>query len=115
MRVDRIISDLGLADTSAEVGDVFRARLEEEGERFLRAGGTLAWSEWCLLDEVTREAFRVAGDRVRWETAAIAGASAREPHVARAILAGVEVADVLVRDALAATMAEISAGKEARP
>lgn len=112
MRVDRIISDLGLAGAAGEVGDVFRSRLEEEAERFLRAGGTLAWSEWCLLDEVTREAFRVAGDRVRWEAAAISGASAGAPQVARAILAGVEVADVLVRDALAATMAEISAGKE---
>jgi hypothetical protein len=114
VRIDRIIADLGLAAVEGDCSPATEARIAEEAEGFLRAGGTLSWSEWVSLSDVSQRAFTLAGDRVRRETAGLIGAAVRVDFVDQALLSGEDVDAVRRRNVLRSACEEVSAGGAAK-
>ena len=91
-RVDPLIAALRVFPVEVDGDDaVLREALTDEGERFLRAGGTLSLLEWSVLEEISRDALALAGDRIRYELAGLIGAAGISPSYAAAIAEGAEV------------------------
>ena len=102
MRIDRVIADLGIAAVE-DLSDEARDHLTDEMEAFLRSGGVFSWTEWGTLTSETQDAARTAGNRIRWESAGMIGASVRSEALCQSFLSGKDPAEVAVRKWLKAS------------
>ncbi len=108
MRLGRIAADLGMARTEEPLSDEAIGMLAEEAEAYLRAGHPVPWSEWLLFSAAEREAFIVAGDRVRKELAALTALALSSSVMMRAMLAGEDLEDAAVSKGVSALAGQIA-------
>ena len=91
--------DTGLARTPSDgLTDEMVSLLADEAEAFLRAGGRLSWGDWRGLPDQEREAFAIAGDRLRSEMAGMIGAAVSDVRVADAMMRGDDLEDAAARE-----------------
>lgn len=110
MRIDRIAADLGLAHVPEEERSALLFAASKEAEDYIRARCPIPWAEWQLLSEVTQAAFIEAGDRIRREEAALVALALRSPSMMQAMLAGRDIEDAAVGEAVSKIGDRIAAG-----
>jgi hypothetical protein len=98
--IDKMILDLDMVKCPTEFTDEIVARLVQEAEGFLRAGGEVSWEFWVGLSVDTRAAFICAGDRIRREQAVAIGLASSSTKTAAAMLEELDGGDAQIRMAL---------------
>ena len=95
MKLDGVMADLGMGEV--EFTEDAAEMLAEHLEAFLRGGGVFSWSEWRSVSDETRDALRVAGDRMRREMLGMLAVAIHRPIIAESLLSGDDPEDTVVR------------------
>lgn len=100
------------AQPSDESQRLRAARMESlvlDAQTFLRAGGTLSWSEWRRMDVDTRAAFAAANDALKVEHALRTATALSGPEGALSLHSELDGGDLAVDVALQAAVARLAA------
>ena len=98
--IDKMLLDLDMVECPTEFTDEIVARLVQETEGFIRAGGRVSWEMWISLSVDSRAAFICAGDRIRREQAVAIGLASSSTKTAAAMLEELDGGDAQIRMAL---------------
>lgn len=70
MTLDRWAADLGMVQMAGEDADKAIGLMQDAAYDFMKAGGTLQWTDWLTMGPLTRKAFSNAQALVEKERAA---------------------------------------------
>jgi len=98
--IDKMLLDLDMVECPTEFTDEIVARLVQEAEGFLRAGGEVSWEFWVGLSVDSRAAFICAGDRLRLENAVAIGLASTSPKTAASMMEAIDGGDLQIKMAL---------------
>lgn len=108
--IDRFMLEVGIIRPDGDLDDAARARLVDEAEIFLRAGGALTLGEWTVLSAASRAAFGVAFTRLEVDRATLAALAGQGPESMARVRSAMDGGEALA-DVLLAAVTEKAAAK----